>query len=301
MATPASQLLPAGPGGWIHVEDVKGPQLDDLAAARGLHPLAIEDCRNLRQRAKVEDYGNHLFLVLNTLHFDADKRDCWFGEFDVFAGPDLLITVHDGPSRTYREVLPRFEAQPESALPGRVLCTLLDFIVDRYLPVLDTMQERIDEMEEQVVKATSPRQLSDIFALRRALIDFRRIVIGMRDVVNNLLHRTDPWLQAEQPYLRNVYDHCVRALDLVETYRDILNGVLEVHLTATANRTNEIMKVLTIYTTVAAPILLITGYFGQNFTGLPLIHQPHGILIMHGLLVASTLGALWFFKRRGWY
>jgi magnesium transporter len=301
MATPASQPLPDGLAGWIHVEDVRGPQLDELAAAHGLHPLAIEDCRNLRQRAKVEDYGNHLFLVLNTLHFDPDRRDCWFGEFDVFVGANLLITVHDGPSRTYRDVLPRLQAEPKTATPGRVLCTILDFIVDRYLPVLDSVQERIDEMEEQVVKGSSPKQLSEIFALRRALIDFRRVVIGMRDVVNHLLYRTEPWLRAEQPYLRNVYDHCVRALDLVETYRDILNGVLDVHLTATANRTNEIMKVLTIYTTIAAPILLITGYFGQNFDRLPLIGQPHGVLVMHGLLVASTLGALWFFKRRGWY
>jgi magnesium transporter len=286
---------------WFHVEDVKGPALDELAVAFGLHDLAIEDCRNLRQRSKVDDYDTHIFLVLNTLHFDKTKRDCWFGEFNVFAGKDFLITVHDGPSRTYRAVLPKFQAEPKMAHPGHLLRALLDYIVDQYLPVLDTVEERIEEMEEEVIEKTSPAQLSEIFALRRALINFRRVATGMRDAVNHLLYRTEPWLRTEQLYLRNVYDHIVRALDFVETYREILTGVLDVHLTATANRTNEIMKVLTIYTTIAAPILLITGYFGQNFDSLPLLHQSYGVPVMHGLLLISSLGALWFFKRRGWY
>lgn len=286
---------------WFHVEDVKGPALDELAAAFGLHDLAIEDCRNKRQRAKVEEYDSHLFLVLNTLHFEKEKSECWFGEFDIFVAKDLLITVHDGPSRTFRAVHPKFKADAKMAHPGHLLRALLDYIVDLYLPVLDTVEERIEEMEEEVIGKTSPAQLSEIFALRRALINFRRVATGMRDAVNHLLYRTEPWLRAEQLYLRNVYDHIVRALDFVETYREILTGVLDVHLTATANRTNEIMKVLTIYTTIAAPILLITGYFGQNFDQLPLIHQPYGVPVMHGLLVISSLAALWFFKRRGWY
>jgi magnesium transporter len=286
---------------WFHVEDVKGPALDELAVAFGLHELSIEDCRNQRQRAKVEDYDSHLFLVLNTLHFNKDTSECWFGEFDIFVGKDFLITVHQGPSRTFRAVQPKFQANVKMAHPGHLLRALLDYVVDLYLPVLDTVEERIEEMEEEVLAKTSPAQLSEIFALRRALINFRRVATGMRDVVNHLLYRTESWLRVEQPYLRNVYDHVVRALDFVETYREILTGVLDVHLTATANRTNEIMKVLTIYTTIAAPILLITGYFGQNFDRLPLIHQSYGVPVMHGLLLISSLSALWFFKRRGWY
>ena len=286
---------------WFHVEDVKGPALDQLAVAFSLHDLAIEDCRNKRQRAKVEEYDAHLFIVLNTLHFEKMENECWFGEFDMFVGKDLLITVHDGPSRTFSAVYPKLKADPKMAHSGRLLRALLDYIVDLYLPVLDTIEERIEEMEEAVIGKTSPAQLSEIFTLRRALISFRRVATGMRDAVNHLLYRTEPWLRVEQLYLRNVYDHIVRALDFVETYREILTGVLDVHLTASANRTNEIMKVLTIYTTIAAPILLITGYFGQNFEHLPLIHDPNGVTMMHGLLVISSLAALWFFKRRGWY
>ena len=286
---------------WFHVEDVRGPALDQLAAEFGLHELAMEDCRNERQRAKLEEYENHLFVIVNTVHFNPEKNECWFGEFDIFVGKDFLISVHDGPSRTVGAVRPKFEADPRLAHPGRLLHALLDCVVDRYLPVLDSNDDRIDALEEEVHRGPSPRLISEIFAIKRALIDFRRVAISMREVINQLLHRTEPWLRSQQAYFRNVYDHIVRALDFVESYRDILTGVLDVHLTATANRTNEIVKALTIFATLALPFLLVTGYFGMNFAGLPLLNHPHGALYVSGGMAAIALVLLWLFKRRGWF
>ncbi len=286
---------------WYHVEDVKGPALDELAQQFGLHELAIEDCRTERTRAKLEQYEDHIFLVANTIHFDPEKCQSWFGEMDFFVGKDFLISVHEGPSRTAQAVLPKFQADAKLAHPGRLLHAMLDVVVDRYLPVLDTIEARIESLEDEVHKGPSSRLLAEIFTLRRALVEFRRVATGMREVLNQLLRCAEPWLRSQHAYFRDIYDHVVRALDFVETYRDLLTGVLDVHLTAIANRTNDIVKVLTIYATLALPFLLITGYFGMNFADLPLLHRPHGALYVSAGMGVIALTMLWFFRRKGWF
>jgi len=286
---------------WFHIEDLHSPALDELAAQFGLHELALEDCRNERTRAKLEDYEEHVFVVANTVHFDPQKCAYWFGEFDIFVGKDFLISVHNGPSRTMRAILPRFQADAKLAHPGRLLHALLDFIVDRYLPVLDSIEDRIEVIEKEVYENPSPRLLAEIFSLKRCLVDFRRTAMGMREVVNQILHCPEPWLRSQHAYFRDVYDHIVRALDFVESYRDILTGVLDVHLTATANRTNEIVKVLTIFATLALPFILVTGFFGMNFDNLPWTHHPHGAWYASGAMAAAVGLLLWFFRRRGWF
>ncbi len=286
---------------WFHVEDVKGPALGDLAAVFGLHELAVEDCRTEGTRAKLEEYENHLFLVINTIHFEPEKCESWFGEFNVFLGKDFLITVHDGPSRTVAVVKPRFDADSRLTHPARVFYELVHTVVSRYLPVLDSIEERIDALEEQSYDKPTAKVLAEIFRIKRALIDFRRIATTMREVAAHLLNRTEPWLRSHQHYFRDIYDQVVRVLDFVDTYRDILTGVLDVHLTATANRTNEIMKVLTVYATLATPFLLVTSFYGMNFDFLPYIHHPLGPAIITGAMLAISFGMLFYFRRKGWY
>ena len=287
---------------WYHVDDPRGPALDELAAQYGLHELAIEDCRNQRQRAKLEEYEGHLFVIFNSIHFNPEKQECWFREIDFFVGKDFLISVREGPtpSRTVAAVLPKFRSDPKMSHPGRLLQAMLDFMVDQYLPVLDTVEDRIEQIEEQVLENPTPQLLSDIFSLRRALIDFRRVALAGREVINHLLYRAEPWFRSQQPYFRNIYDHIVRALDFAETYRDILTGVLDVHLTATANRTNEVVKVLTIYATLATPFLLVTSFYGMNVEGLPFAHSAYGLLWVTGGTLAASGLLLWFFRRKGW-
>jgi len=285
---------------WFHVEDTKGPALDALAAHFELHELAIEDCRHIGQRAKVEEYEGHLFIVANAIHFDKDKLSCWLGEVDFFVGKDFLISIREGPSKTFAATLPKFKADARMAHPGRLLMTMLDFVVDQYLPVLDTIEDQIEELEEKVLVEPSPALLSRIFNLRRALIDYRRSALAMREVLNHLLYRTEPWYHSQQAYFRNVYDHVIRALDFVETYRDLLNGVLDVHLSATANRTNDVMKVLTVFATLATPMLLVTSFYGMNFDYLPLLHSPRGALVATACILLVSLVMLAYFRRKRW-
>lgn len=288
---------------WYHVDDPRGPALDELAAQLGLHELAVEDCRNHRQRAKLEEYDGHLFVIFNSVHFDPATQKCWFREIDFFVGKDFLISVREGPmpSRTVATVLPAFQADPTMAHPGRLLQAMLDFMVDQYLPVLDTVEDRIEQIEEQILENPTPRLLADIFALRRALIDFRRVALAGREAINHLLYRAEPWFRSQQPYFRNIYDHIVRALDFAETYRDILTGVLDVHLSTTANHTNNIMKRMTAWATVAIPFLLITGFFGMNFPNLPWLDSSLGWVYASVAMTAVGVGIGVYFKYRDWF
>ncbi len=285
---------------WFHVEDTKGPALDALAAQFGLHELAIEDCRHIGQRAKVEEYEGHLFIVANAIHFDPDKSACWLGEVNFFVAKDFLISVREGPSRTFQSTHPKFKSDAKLAHPGRLLMAMLDFMVDQYLPVLDQIEDRIEALEEQVLEDPSPVLLAKIFDLRRALIDYRRAGLAMREVLNHLLNRTEPWYRTQQVYFRNIYDHVLRALDFVETYRDILNGVLDVHLSATANRTNDVMKVLTVFATLATPFLLVTSFYGMNFDHLPLLHHTRGPALISAAMFLISFVMLAYFRRKRW-
>jgi magnesium transporter len=302
-ASAAAEWLLGERGGfcWYHVEDPKGPGLDRLAPLFGIHELAVEDCRDQATRAKLEQFDSHYFLVANTVHFDAEKCECWFGEFDIFAGKDFLISVHDGPSRTMRAVQPKFQTEARLAHPGRLLHRLLDVIVDRYLPVLDSIGDRITSLEQRVYEEASPEMLAEIFAVRRALVDFRRTALGMREVLGHLMRLSDQWIRSQQIYFRDVYDNLSRALEMVETYRDLVAGILEVHLTTTANRTNNIMKVLTVFATLALPFLMVTGFYGMNFENLPLLDNPYGFLIATGLMTSASVVLLLILRRRGWF
>jgi len=286
---------------WYHLEDPFSPLLDYLAQAHQFHELEVEDCRHRGQRAKLDEYENHIFVVATTLHFVPETCGVWFGELHIFIGADFLLTVHVGPTRSVSEVLPRVKANPKLQRPDKIVHALLDNIIDRYPPVLDTIGERIDELEDEVWAGPAAKSLSDIFALKRSLIEFRRTLATMREMVNSYLRLRPPFLRADMTaYWRDLYDHIVRALDLTETFRDLLTGVLEVHLSAIANRTNEIMKALTIFATIVLPLYLISGYFGMNFPNLPLLHHPSGVLIVNLSMLAVTVGLLFYFRWRRW-
>ena len=173
--------------------------------------------------------------------------------------------------------------------------------MDEYLPVLDALAEQISEIEGEVLERPEPAILARIFQLKRRLIEFRRISTAMREVVNAIIRREHGFIGDDlDPYFRDIYDHLVRTVELIETYRDLLTGSLDIYLSAVANRTNEVMKVLTVYGTVALPLVIITGFFGMN---LPLAwsNNPLGASYAGGLMVVSTVLVLAYFKWKKWF
>jgi magnesium transporter len=291
----AQQPLPGV--AWFDISDPNSPDLDQLAHRLGFHELQVEDCRQRPQRAKTEEHEHYIFCVLKHLRNDANFT---FEDFDVFLTKNELVSVHEPESDILEKTRVR-AGQSEKIDAGKIFYILLDTIVDEYLPVLDRIADETSEIESLVLAHPEPRVLSRIFKLKRNLIEFRRAAAGMREVVNSLVRREGGILSDEfDPYLRDVYDHVIRTTEFIETYRDLLSGALDIYLSAVANRTNEVMKVLTIWGTVALPLVIITGFFGMNLH-LPWQNNPHGTLYSVGLMAATTIATLLYFKKKKWF
>ena len=284
---------------WHEIRDPQDPELDRLATRYRLHPLHIEDCRHRNQSAKVEESRGYLFAVLKTVEI-TDGGSLALADLDVFLGRDFLITVEDPKRQAARSMLDKLRAAGAGMRADQVFYRITDGIVDTYLPVLDGFNDVIDELEDQVLRRPAPEALARIFETKRSLILLRRVLVNTRDVAGHLqrtesdLFHRDMW-----PFLRDVYDHVARNLDLVEMQRDLLTGALDIYLSSVANRTNQVMKVLTVLGTIALPALVISGIYGMNLKGLPWVDSPHGVTIVGAVMVATTvilLAVLRFFR-----
>lgn len=285
---------------WHDILDPHDTELDRLAAEYGLHPLHIEDCRNRNQRAKVEENG-YIFIVLKVVKVLEDGS-LSIADLNIFLGPGWVITVQEGNCDLACQILQPIHAVEEKLRPDQILYRVCDGVVDSYLPILDQIDDQIDQMEDQVLEDPTPEFLATIFAAKRKLIELRRILVNTRDVAAHL-YRTEHTLISNDlmPFLRDIYDHVARNLDLVETQRDLLTGTMDVYLSSVANRTNQVMKVLTILGTVALPVIVISGFFGMNTKGLPFMDSPYGTAIVTGMMVACTLLLLFLLKRFRWF
>ena len=282
---------------WYDIPDPASPDLDQLARQFTLHELDIEDCRHHPQRAKEEEHEKYVFCILKRLHARPELK---ISDVDVFLGRDFLITVHTSEDDLIARVAKKVSEEKKDRL-DRIFYEVLDALVDEYLPILDASTEKISVIETEVLENPKPPVLRQIFNLKRKLLNFRRIVSEMRELVNAVLRREQGIVGDDlDHYFRDVYDHLVRTLDLIETNRDLLTGSLDIYLSAVANRTNEVMKVLTVWGTVALPMVIITGFFGMNLH-LPWTQSPHGAWYATGLMLASTVAILIYFRRKGWF
>ncbi|MFL6216291.1 MAG: magnesium/cobalt transporter CorA [Blastocatellia bacterium] len=287
---------------WLDLDDPASRALDDLAARYGFHELAIEDSRHHMQLAKVDYYNGYSFYIINSTHYSQKPCEVRLREIDVFLGPDYIVTVHDGESLSIKELVHRLELnQTHYDRPDEVMHAIIDIVVDRYLPTLESVGDTIDQVQDDLLIRPDVHLLETIFELKRGLLQFRRAVSAQRELLNVIVRDETPLIQKDMRiYFRDVYDHAVRAMDLVETYRDLLAGALDIYLTQMANRTNDIVKGLTILATIMLPLTLVTGYFGMNFEYMPLLKNPNGIWYTTAGLLVITVGMLAYFKAKKW-
>lgn len=282
---------------WHHVRDPHDPQLDELAATYNLHPLHIEDCRNRNQAAKVESQNGYLFIVIKPVVMDEDYC-LHIADLDVFMGNDWIITVEEEVCASATRALDYARSANEKGRVDQIFYRLLDSVVDSYQPLIDRVSDRIDEMEDLALTDPGPEMLEEIFDLKRVLIQLRRVVANTRDVTGHLLRNEFPIVKSDMaPFLRDVYDHLIRDLDLIEIHRDLLNGATELYLSSVANRTNQVMKVLTVFGTISTPALVITGMYGMNLKHLPFAESSHSWGIVMAMIAVSALIMLAVMKK----
>ncbi len=286
---------------WYDIRDPQDPELDRLAAQYHLHPLHVEDCRHRNQSAKVEEFNGYLFVVLKPLKLQ-ENGELDIDDLDIFLGPDFLITVQEDGGRITGGLIDHIRANWGTLRLDQVLYRIVDGVVDSYLPCLDAFSEAIDELEDRVLDKPTPEALEKIFETKRGLVQLRRVLVNTRDVTGHLQRIECDLIGREMwPFLRDVYDHVARNLDLVETQRDLLNGALDIYLSSVANRTNQVMKVLTVLGTIALPAIVISSLYGMNIDGLPWRTSPHAAIIVGAVMAGVTAALLLVLRVFRWF
>jgi len=296
---------------WINIGGIHDSAIvEKLGRHFGMHPLVQEDVVNSGQRPKMEEAADHLVLIVKMLYTDAKSGDIAAEQVGVIFGQRWVLTlqetgkdVFDGVRRRIRETEPRVRFMSADYLAY----ALIDAVVDHYFIVLEEIGERIEALEDEIAEQPRAESLATIRELKRKLIVMRKAVWPLREVIGNL-ERTESDLIKEStgPYLRDLYEHAIQVIDTVETFRDMVSGLLDLYHTGVSNRMNEIMKVLTIFATIFIPLGFLAGVYGMNFdTGvspfnMPELGLPFGYLIFWGLVLAVGGGLLWFFRRKRW-
>ncbi|MFZ5446936.1 MAG: magnesium/cobalt transporter CorA [Myxococcota bacterium] len=296
-------LLTHGGAKWIDVLQPDEPTLNRLAERFGLHKLAIEDCLHLDQRPKLEEYGNHQFIVLQGFSCVEQRwSNLTMHEVHFFLGPDWLITVHDQGHAAIEHTHKRLEADPANTI-GRgvdfVAYLLADALVDGNFPLLESFNEALEDLEERIFTAfPTPEVLHETFQLKRALVQVRRVLSPQRDVVGLLARQGIPQVNERTTlYFRDVFDHLVRLYEQIDAARDLVGNVVDAYLSQVANRTGDISKQLTIFASIFMPLSFIVGFFGQNFDALGRPQFMWAMLVSMVVLPASMIA---WFRHKGW-
>jgi magnesium transporter len=297
---------------WVDVQGLGNRDiLERLGKVFELHPLVLEDVVNMGERPKIEDYEDQL-LIIARMVIPKEKICGFYSEQVSFVlGKYYLLTVQEEPEYDcfdgVRSRIERGKGSIRKQGADYLAYALLDAIIDGFFPVLELYGERIEELEEEVIVKPTPKTLQEIYQIRRELLQLRRSIWPQRDAINALIRDTSDLISEEvRIYLRDCYDHAVQVMDMVETYRELASGLMDVYLSAVSNKMNEIMKLLTVVSSIFIPLTFVAGIYGMNFNtekspyNMPELSWYWGYPLCLGLMGTIALGLVFFFWRRGW-
>lgn len=297
-----SEFVERFPVVWVNVDGLGDAEVvTQLGTLFGLHPLSLEDVVHSHQRAKVESYDDYLFLVARMVAVTPDLQT---EQISIFLGKNFVVTFQDRPGdclHLVRERIRSGRGQIREAGPDFLVYSLLDAVIDGYFPVVEELGYRLDQLDEQISAQEFRETLSRIHRTRSDLLVVRKSIWPHREAVNILLRDSSPhFTERTRLFLRDCYDHTVQIIEVVETYREICTDLRDFQLTAVSSRTNEIMKVLTIISTIFIPLGFIAGVYGMNFEHMPELEWEHGYEFALGLMGLVAGGLLVYFWIKGW-
>nr|MBN2277606.1 magnesium/cobalt transporter CorA [candidate division Zixibacteria bacterium] len=297
---------------WINIDGLHDTSvIEKLGTRYGLHPLVMEDIANTGQRPKLEEGDGYVFIVLKMLRIEpetyilkSEQVSLVLGENFVISFQEMTGDVFDSVRDRIRKTSPRVRFMN----PDYLAHALMDAIVDNYFLVLEVMGESIESLEEELVTRPKPANLELIHELKRELIYMRKAIWPLREVVGGLERLESTIIHKQtRAYLRDLYEHVIQVIDTVETFRDMVSGLLDIYLSSVSNKMNEVMKVLTIIATVFIPLGFLAGVYGMNFDtsasglNMPELGLPYGYLLFWGLAVLIGGGMFLFFRKKGWF
>lgn len=290
---------------WFNINGLHDVKLiEKIGKEFGLHPLIMEDIVSTDQRSKLEEYPDILYLVLRMLSFDEKTRRIESEQLSLVLGEGFVLSFQERPGDFFDSVRERIRTGK-----GRIrrlgsdylVYSLIDAIVDQYFVILEKFGDEIEVLEEQLIKEPGGSSLSDLHRLKREALSIRRSVWPLRETLSGLQRAEHKMIAPEtRPFLRDAYDHTIQVIDTVETYRDMLGGMLDLYLSSVSKRMNEVMKVLTIISTIFIPLTFLTGLYGMNFDNLPELHWRYGYFLLLGAMLLIFAGQLWYFRRKSW-
>lgn len=288
---------------WADVSDPTSRDFEELAEEFGFHHLSIDDCRNEHQRPKVEEYPGYYFIVLYETELAGPEDRLELRELNIFLGKNYLVTVHSRPIRaieTTRRLWHEWMDRSEQG-SGLLAYLLIDAIVDDYLPLLDVMSDRMDDLEDSIFGQFKSEAIEEIFGIKKKLLYLRRAIAPLRDVFNTLLRREQPIFPREiHIYFQDVFDHLIRVADTIDTLRDMLSSTMEAYLSVAGNRMNQIMKRLTSISTILMSVTLIAGIYGMNFVLMPELRWRYGYVFALLSMIVVGLALYMYLKKVKW-
>jgi magnesium transporter len=288
---------------WIGLHEPSEDVLSQVQQEFSLHDLAVEDAHLAHQRPKLELYSDSLFVVLRTAQIN-NEHHIEFGETHFFVGPNFIVVVRHGSNVPYTEVRARCESMPELLCKGQgfVLYALMDFIVDRYFPVVEELESKLDVIEDKIFNAKPSRETTEqIYLLKRELLEVRRAVSPLVDICNRLTRFDIKSISAEtQPYFRDVYDHVVRINEMIDNTRELLNTALEANFSLISISQSDVSKKFAGWAAIIAVPTMVAGFYGMNFKFIPQAEWHNGFYFVLGFTVGACLLLYYLFRRSGW-
>jgi len=290
---------------WINIDGIHQVEImEKIGTHFGIHPLILEDIMNTGQRPKMEDFEDYIFVVVKMIYYDDKDNEIRAEQVSVILGSNFVISFQEKEGDVFdpvRERIRKGKGRIRKMKPDYLAYALVDTIVDHYFVVLEKLGEKIEDMEEELVTNPTAETLQTIHTLKRELIFLRKSVWPLREVIN-VLERGESSLINESTgiYLRDVYDHTIQVIDTVETFRDMVSGMLDIYLSSISNKMNEVMKVLTIIATIFIPLTFVAGVYGMNFKYIPELEWHWGYAAALILMGIIAFVMVLYFRRKRW-
>jgi magnesium transporter len=290
---------------WINIDGIHQVDIiEKIGKHFDLHPLVQEDILNTDHRPKLEDHENYLFLILKMLTYDNTEKELKMEQVSLIIGPAFVLSFQESQGDVFdavRERLRKAKGRIRKMGPDYLAYALTDAIVDNYFVVLEKIGEEIESLEDELITEPGTETVESIHNLKRELIFLRKSVWPLREAIVGLEKGDSDLIQDKTAvYLRDVYDHTIQVIDTIETFRDMVSGMLDVYLSSLSNKMNQVMKVLTIIATLFIPMTFIAGIYGMNFKIMPELEWHWGYLFAWVIMILIGLSMVFYFKKKKW-
>ncbi len=290
---------------WINIDGLHDLELfSELSEELKLHPLLMEDILDTGQKPKLETYDNHLLIIIKMITWKADEKRIDFEQVSFVLGKNYLLSFQEHQGDVFEHVRQRLRTEHSRVRKmgtDYLLYSLLDAVIDSYFLMLSNVGDQIEELEEELIKNPSDDILSTIHHLKRDVLFLRKSVWHLRSVISNLNREDFEYITPElQTYLRDLHDNTIQVMDTIETYREIISGMLDIYLSSLSNRMNQVMKVLTIFAAIFIPLTFVAGVYGMNFQYMPELAIKWAYPLWWFIVIAITSGMVYYFKKKKW-